>query len=165
MISLNKMGFYIKKFVFYMVIFLLFVNIGLWYGYYTRESVHREVRYFVNLTLLNLLTDWSEKKFLTHASIQLRQRTSREQWQKMNTIFLQLGELLNYHGAVGKLFHVGHWWGKVVARYEVQASFQKGYFVATVTLISEEGRWKINGFYYEYTLFPMPKLQDSVKWV
>lgn len=165
MMSLNKIVFCLKRFTSYVVIFLLFVNIGLWYGYHIKESVHQEVQYFVNLTMLSLLSDWSEKKFLTHASLELQQRTSKEQWQRMNSIFIQLGELLNYHGAAGKLFHVGHWWGKIVARYQVQASFQKGYFMATVTLISEDGHWKINGFYYEYTFFPMPRLQDSVKWV
>ncbi len=153
----------IRKFSLSLVLLVIFIGIGASYGIYLQQQMKREASQFVNITMLDLLATWDDQVFLIHITPELQQNTTVEQLEDMRRVFAHLGELLHYQGAQGGLFRTGQWWWQIVARYTVQATFQRGQFTATVLLIKQQGEWVINGFEYEYTYFPVPRRVGALK--
>ncbi len=149
----------------FIILLILFVSIGTIYSTFSLQQMNIEVRRFVNKTMLDLLVDWDESKFLTYTSDELQQHLTDKQLRKMNLIFIHLGELLNYQGANGSVFRSMNSWWHTTARYKVLASFQGGQFMAIITLIKENGNWIIVKFDYQYAFFPNRRRLGSVKLV
>jgi len=147
------------------LLLLISITLGSIYGSFTLQQMNQETRQFVNTTVLSLLADWDENKFLTHSSNGLRQQLTDERLLQINKVFIRLGELLNYHGAKGGLFRSGGIWWHVSPRYRVQASYQGGQLMATITLIKQQGQWTIGRFEYQYAYFPIHRHPGSLKMV
>ena len=146
---------------------LLLVSISLVVGYalFSLEQMNLDARGFVNTTMLDLFVDWDNQDFMRYTSDELQQNLTKEQLENIHVVFIRLGELLNYHGAVGSVFQSSGAWWQLVARYKVQASFQGGQFVAIVTLIKQQGDWVIGRFEYQYAFFPQKPHHGSLKMV
>ncbi len=144
---------------------LLIVLIFLGTSTLSLKQMNLQGREFVNLTMLSLLADWNTKKFLNYTSNELQQHLTAEQLDKMNSVFIRLGNLLNYYGAHGGLFisSTNSW--HINPRYKVQASFQGGYFLAVIILIKQQGKWVIGRFDYKYSFFPNKRHIGSLKLV
>jgi hypothetical protein len=154
---------FIKIFFGYLVVLLVFVSIGVSYGLWSQQQMRQESQQFVNITMLGLLAGWDDNEFLGHIAPELQNHTTEEQLRDIKRGFANLGGLLNYHGAQGGLFRTGQWWWQVVARYQVQASFQRGGFSAEIVLVKQQGKWIIGSFEYEYSLFPIAPQLGSLK--
>ena len=102
---------------------------------------------------------------MNRTSKELQQQMTKMQINDFNTIFGQLGELLNYHGAYGGLFRSSTSIWHINPRYKVIASFQGGQFTAIITLIKRQGKWAIGRFEYKYTFFPNKRHSGSLKMV
>ncbi len=153
---------FIKSFVTYVFILLLFISIGLGYGLYNQRQVYRESQRFINTLMLTLLADWNNDLFLSQLSPELYKNTTAKQMQTLQQILSKLGELANYHGSQGKLFRSHRFWWQVIGRYHVYASFQNGLFAVQITVFKINGEWKIEQFEYEYWLQPLPQRFNSI---
>ena len=129
---------------------ILSISIGVIYGTFTLQQINRKTQIFVNTTMLGLFADWNNSEFLIHASDELQQNLTIEQLDKINSVFTQLGKLLNYHGAQGGVFRSTTSLWSVNARYKVHASFQGGQFTAIISLVEQQGKWVIGRFDYQY---------------
>jgi hypothetical protein len=147
------------------LLLIISITLGSTYGFFTLQQMNQETRQFVNTTILSLLADWDEKKFLTHTSKGLRQQLTDKRLHQINGVFIRMGELLNYHGAKGGLFRSSGLWWHVSPRYRVQASYQGGQLMVTITLIKQQGQWTIGRFEYQYAYFPIRRHPGSLKMV
>jgi hypothetical protein len=146
---------------------LLIVSIGIGVGYsiFSLKQMHAETREFVNIAMLDLFSEWNENEFINYTSNRMQKKLTNDKLQKINIVFIRLGNLLNYHGAYGGLFHSKASWLHVVVRYHVSANFKGGKFAALVTLIKQHGNWAIGKFEYKYAFLPMEQQVGSLKLV
>ncbi len=149
----------------FFVLIIVSITLGVGYATFSLREMNIDARGFVNITMLGLLADWDDNDFLRHTSNDLRQNLKDEQLQKMNVVFTRLGDLLNYHGAYGGLFRSSNNWWYINPRYKVHGSFQGGYFVATITLIKQQGKWVIGRIRYKYSFFINDRNSGSLKLV
>jgi hypothetical protein len=144
------------------LLLILFLILSIGYAIFSLQQMRNETRYFANITMLDLLAQWNENLFFIATTQELREHLTDEQLQRLDMVFTQLGELLNYHGIKGGLYRSSDSWLHIAARYKVQASFQGGQFVAIITLVKEKGHWKIGRFDYQYAFFTIKKQPGSV---
>lgn len=138
---------------------LLLIIISITYVNYSVVQINRETKVFINTTMLVLLADWDETKFFNYSSYALQQNLTEKQLNQINDVFIQLGGLLNYHGAYG-----GSRW-LMNPRYTVIASFDGGEFIGIITLIKQNSQWSIGRFEYKYNFFPIQRDNSSLKLV
>jgi len=144
---------------------LLLIIISITYVNYSVKQINRETKVFINTTMLVLLADWDEKKFFNYSSYALQQNLTEKQLNQINDVFIQLGSLLNYHGAYGGLFRSSTSWWLMNPRYTVVASFDGGEFIGVITLIKQNAQWSIGRFEYKYNFFPIQRDNSSLKLV
>jgi hypothetical protein len=147
----------------FFLLIILSITLGVGYATFSLREINFEARGFINITMLGLFADWNESDFLMHISHELRKNMTDRQLQQMNGVFARLGKLLNYHGAYGGLFRSRKNWWYINPHYKVHASFQGGYFAATITLIKQQGKWAIGRIEYQYRFFPNKRDSASLK--
>jgi hypothetical protein len=148
----------------FVILLFISVTLGATYATISLKQMNFEARGFVNLTMLDLLVDWDNRKFMTHTSHELQQKMTKEQLYNMRNVFRRLGRLLNYHGAYGGLYRSSTSIMHINPRYKVLASFKGGQFFAIITLIKQQGKWVIGRFEYKYTFIPNKQHTGSLKW-
>jgi hypothetical protein len=153
----------IQAFNTFLITFLIVSILQLSYFYYIQYFVATQAHRWLDTTLLELLADWDETKFLAHSSALLIENTSTEQRESSERIFKQLGELLQYHGSSGKILEYGLFLQTTQLQYQAAAHFENGSFFVILTLIKEEQQWKIAQFYYEYAFYPQQKQLGSLR--
>ncbi|WP_069471145.1 hypothetical protein [Candidatus Marithrix sp. Canyon 246] len=149
----------------FVTLLLLLIIISITYVNYSVKQINRETKVFINTTMLVLLADWDEKKFFNYSSYALQQNLTETQLNQINDVFIELGSLLNYHGAYGGLFRSSTSWWLMNPRYTVVASFDGGEFIGVITLIKQNSQWSIGRFEYKYNFFPIQRDNSSLKLV
>lgn len=144
---------------------LLMIIVSITYINYSVEQINRETKVFINTTMLGLLADWNEDQFLHYSSQALQQNLTQKQLNKINHVFIQLGNLLKYHGAYGGVFRSNTSWWLMNPRYTVIASFDGGEFIGIITLIKQDAKWSIGRFEYKYNFYPIRRDNSSLKLV
>lgn len=153
----------IQAFNTFLLTFLIVSVLQLSYFYYIQLFVATQAHRWLDITLLELLTDWDETKFLSNSSELLIENTSSEQREDTQHIFKRLGELLQYHGSSGQIVQYGLFLQTTQLQYQATAQFENGSFFAILILTQEEQQWKIAQFYYEYAFYPHQKLLGSLR--
>jgi len=141
----------------FFVLTLLIITLSIAYGHYVQKQSLKEARVFVSVTMLKLFADWNKDQLFYHSSLDLKQNMSDADVNKLSTTFSHLGDLLRYDGAQGGAVRLDKSWWKIAARYQVRATFERGAFIATITLVKNEEDWQIGQFHYNYTFFPIER--------
>jgi hypothetical protein len=149
----------------FIILLIIFISIGIGFGTTSLQQLNQGSRQFVDTTMLSLLTHWDNHEFFTYTSNGLQQRLTAAQLQQMKWVFRRLGNLLNYQGAIGGVFHSPTAWWQVGARYKIQANFEGGRFIAIITLIKQEGNWAIGRFDYRCNFYPIEKQVGSLIFI
>ena len=146
----------------FIILLIIFISIGVGFGTTSLQRLSQGSRQFVDTTMLSLLIHWDNHKFFTYTSNGLQHQLTVAQLQQMRWVFKRLGNLLNYRGATGGIFHSPTTWWQVGARYKIQANFEGARFTAIITLIKQEGNWAIGRFDYQCDFYPMEKQVGSL---
>jgi hypothetical protein len=149
----------------FIILLIIFMGIGIGFGTTSLQQLNQGSRQFVDTTMLNLLTHWDNYEFFTYTSNGLQQQLTTSQLQQMKWAFNRFGNLLNYQGAIGGIFHSPTAWWQVGARYKILANFEGGRFTAMVTLIKQEGNWAIGRFDYRCDFYPIAKQVGSLIFI
>lgn len=153
----------IQAFNTFLLTFLIVSVLQLSYFYYIQFFVATQAHRWLDITLLELLTDWDETKFLSNSSELLIENTSSEQRESTQQIFERLGELLQYHGSSVQVVQYGLFFQTTQLQYQAIAHFENGSFFVVLTLTKEAQQWKIAQFYYEYAFYPHQKQLGSLR--
>jgi len=153
----------IQTFNTFLITLLIVLGLQFCYFYYVQQIVEKQAHRWLDLTLLDLLTEWDESKFLTLSSSNLIENMTVEQHDNTKQIFQKLNQLLQYHGSDGQIVQYGLFFQTTQIRYQAQASFKHGALFAIITLVKEAEQWKIEQFYYEYAFYPQQKQQGSLQ--
>jgi len=124
------------------------------------HALDRESREFADHSALAILTGWKEQALVDRGSDQFKLATrSNAQIDRMFARWRRLGELEKYDGSTGKAsIHLTPDAKAVVtASYVGKADFRHGSAEVRISLIQQDGEWRILGF----GIYPVAATADS----
>ncbi len=149
----------------FLISLIIVLGLQFSYFYYMQHFVEKQAHQWLDIVLLDLLSEWNQQQFLAHSSHTLIQNITAEQRDSTQQLFEKLDELLQYGGSTGQIIEYGLFLQTTQIRYQAHAHFKHGIFFAIITLIADGEQWKIDQFYYEYAFYPQQKQQGSLRLI
>jgi hypothetical protein len=135
---------------------LIIVGAGLiGFAAYKGSKLDASSKAYVDATIPLIAGTWSKDELTRRMSAPLRESVKDEQLSLLFVKFKQLGRLKEYGGAKGQArISITPQTGKVIsANYTAQATFENDMATIKVTLVQEDGEWKIAGFHVDSPVF------------
>jgi hypothetical protein len=128
---------------------IIAVGAAVGYAMYMGARSDASSKAYVDQTVPAIVSTWSADRLLQESSSELRRRVSDDQMFAVFKKFSALGKLLAYHGSEGQSqISFTPRSGKVItAKYEATARCEHGDVAVNITLVQENGRWRILGFF------------------
>ena len=149
----------------FLLTLIIVLGLQFCYFYYMQHFVEKQAHRWLDIVLLDLLSEWDEQQFLAHSSDTLIQNITVEQRNSTRQIFDKLDELFQYIGSEGQIIQYGLFLQTTQIRYQAHAHFKHGIFFTIITLVADGEHWKIDQFYYEYVFYPQQKQQGSLRLI
>lgn len=135
------------------------------FHFYEKEQLHQEALSFINISMLDLFTDWRVANLTPYISKEFQQAFTQQPRQEFLHIGEQLGELYFYYGATGTIERFKQSWWHYSAQYTARAVFQYGELITHITLVKQKNQWYIGKLSYEYLPIPAQNFQHRLQHV
>ena len=110
-------------------------------------ALEREGKAYADASIVSIVSNWSEQALLDRASPAFMQKVSKAQIDSLFARLRPLGRLSRYNGAKGmNIFSTGT---TTTATYVAKADFEHGRAQISISLIKQNGSWRILGFYVQ----------------
>ncbi|WP_116811790.1 hypothetical protein [Steroidobacter cummioxidans] len=120
-----------------------------WLAVQEGRQLDASSKIYVDRYVPAILAEWSAELLIRESSSTLREKTSEHEIHATFERLAALGKLEEYVGSTGSAkISISPASGKAVsASYEVRARCENGDLAVAVTLLREDARWRISGFF------------------
>ncbi len=114
-------------------------------------ALDKESKAYVDEVTPRILANLNKETLFQHASGELKNSASEEEFDKIFNLFAKLGEFKGYKGASGEasISLTSERGKRITGLYQAQAEFENGPATVNVTVIKKGDNWQVMGFYID----------------